>query len=219
MSPASTPWGRCWAGASSGPHAWPQTRRPARSWPASPLASASSCESTFAHCMRLQPDMSASTSAALGTCMHADVAFALPRTREDVDDVRREVQIIHNLKGHPNIVTLIGAFEDKHAVHLVGFRVFLPDCRSVHVPACTECAALATAAMSATAARFSGCAAPWPMLGTPVSAGTCTGTSVSLWCLCIGHGALLRRGAVRPHRGAGPLHVRAPQSPLLKHNC
>ena len=44
---------------------------------------------------------------------------ALRRTREDVDDVRREVQIMHHLKGHPNIVTLVGAFEDKHSVHLV----------------------------------------------------------------------------------------------------
>ena len=41
------------------------------------------------------------------------------RTKEDVDDVRREVQIMHHLKGHENIVTLIGAFEDKQSVHLV----------------------------------------------------------------------------------------------------
>lgn len=41
------------------------------------------------------------------------------RTKEDVEDVRREVQIMHHLKGHENIVTLIGAFEDKQSVHLV----------------------------------------------------------------------------------------------------
>ncbi|KAK9917210.1 hypothetical protein WJX75_001895 [Coccomyxa subellipsoidea] len=40
-------------------------------------------------------------------------------TREDVDDVRREVQIMHHLKGHDNIVTLIGAYEDKQSIHLV----------------------------------------------------------------------------------------------------
>ena len=59
----------------------------------------------------------------LGMCMHAEcgrVCVPCLRTREDVDDVRREVQIMHHLKGHPNIVTLVGAFEDKHAVHLVG---------------------------------------------------------------------------------------------------
>jgi len=43
------------------------------------------------------------------------------RTREDVDDVRREVQIMHHLKGHDNIVTLTCAYEDKQSIHLVGF--------------------------------------------------------------------------------------------------
>ena len=41
------------------------------------------------------------------------------RTAEDVEDVRREVQIMHHLEGHPNIVKIVGAFEDKHSVHLV----------------------------------------------------------------------------------------------------
>ncbi|EEC67625.1 hypothetical protein OsI_35012 [Oryza sativa Indica Group] len=39
--------------------------------------------------------------------------------KEDVDDVRREVQIMHHLSGQPNIVDLRGAYEDKHNVHLV----------------------------------------------------------------------------------------------------
>lgn len=47
------------------------------------------------------------------------VAGAFPRTAEDVEDVRREVQIMHHLEGHPNIVKIVGAFEDKHSVHLV----------------------------------------------------------------------------------------------------
>lgn len=34
-------------------------------------------------------------------------------------DCRREVAIMHHLKGHPNIVVLRSAFEDKHHVHLV----------------------------------------------------------------------------------------------------
>ncbi|KAL1803099.1 hypothetical protein ACET3Z_031746 [Daucus carota] len=40
-------------------------------------------------------------------------------TKEDVEDVKREVQIMHHLTGQPNVVELKGAFEDKHDVHLV----------------------------------------------------------------------------------------------------
>lgn len=39
--------------------------------------------------------------------------------KDDVDDVRREVQIMHHLTGHRNIVELKGAFEDRHNVNLV----------------------------------------------------------------------------------------------------
>ncbi|KAL6595431.1 hypothetical protein ACP70R_047771 [Stipagrostis hirtigluma subsp. patula] len=39
--------------------------------------------------------------------------------KEDVEDVRREVQIMHHLSGQPNVVDLRGAYEDKHNVHLV----------------------------------------------------------------------------------------------------
>ncbi|WVZ61974.1 hypothetical protein U9M48_011778 [Paspalum notatum var. saurae] len=41
------------------------------------------------------------------------------RTDEDVEDVRREVQIMHHLSGHPNVVSIVGAYEDAVAVHLV----------------------------------------------------------------------------------------------------
>lgn len=40
-------------------------------------------------------------------------------TRDDVEDVRREVQIMHHLTGHRNIVELKGAYEDRHSVNLV----------------------------------------------------------------------------------------------------
>jgi calcium-dependent protein kinase len=40
-------------------------------------------------------------------------------TKEDVEDVRREVQIMHHLSGQPNVVGLRGAYEDKQSVHLV----------------------------------------------------------------------------------------------------
>ncbi|KAH7373889.1 hypothetical protein KP509_17G078900 [Ceratopteris richardii] len=39
--------------------------------------------------------------------------------KEDIEDVRREVQIMHHLTGHPNIVELKDSYEDKNAVHLV----------------------------------------------------------------------------------------------------
>lgn len=38
---------------------------------------------------------------------------------EDVEDVRREIQIMHHLSGHPNIVNIKGAYEDITSVHLV----------------------------------------------------------------------------------------------------
>ncbi|ONK78533.1 uncharacterized protein A4U43_C02F19830 [Asparagus officinalis] len=41
------------------------------------------------------------------------------QTKEDIEDVRREVQIMYHLTGQPNIVDLKGAYEDKHSVHLV----------------------------------------------------------------------------------------------------
>jgi calcium-dependent protein kinase len=39
--------------------------------------------------------------------------------QEDVDDVVREIRIMHHLSGHPNIVTIKGAYEDLFSVHLV----------------------------------------------------------------------------------------------------
>ncbi|KAI4305912.1 hypothetical protein L6164_029240 [Bauhinia variegata] len=39
--------------------------------------------------------------------------------KEDIEDVRREVQIMHHLAGQANIVELKGAYEDKQSVHLV----------------------------------------------------------------------------------------------------
>uniref|UniRef100_N1QYC0 non-specific serine/threonine protein kinase n=1 Tax=Aegilops tauschii TaxID=37682 RepID=N1QYC0_AEGTA len=40
-------------------------------------------------------------------------------TDEDVEDVRREIQIMHHLAGHPNIISIRGAYEDAVAVHVV----------------------------------------------------------------------------------------------------
>ncbi|KAE9463285.1 hypothetical protein C3L33_04806, partial [Rhododendron williamsianum] len=39
--------------------------------------------------------------------------------KEDIEDVRREVQIMHHLTGQLNIVELKGEYEDKQSVHLV----------------------------------------------------------------------------------------------------
>ncbi|KAE8661211.1 Calcium-dependent protein kinase 32 [Hibiscus syriacus] len=41
------------------------------------------------------------------------------RTAVDIEDVRREVEIMKHLPHHPNIVTLKDTYEDDHAVHLV----------------------------------------------------------------------------------------------------
>jgi len=38
---------------------------------------------------------------------------------DDVEDVRREIQIMHHLAGHPNVIAIKGAYEDAVAVHLV----------------------------------------------------------------------------------------------------
>ncbi|KAM6571454.1 calcium-dependent protein kinase 20 [Cannabis sativa] len=40
-------------------------------------------------------------------------------TAEDVEDVRREIQIMHHLAGHPHVIQIVGAYEDAVAVHVV----------------------------------------------------------------------------------------------------
>ncbi|KAL7082940.1 hypothetical protein ACP275_14G131700 [Erythranthe tilingii] len=40
-------------------------------------------------------------------------------SKEDIEDVRREIQIMHHLAGHKNIVTIKGAYEDSQYVHIV----------------------------------------------------------------------------------------------------
>ncbi|KAL4572777.1 hypothetical protein LXL04_019562 [Taraxacum kok-saghyz] len=40
-------------------------------------------------------------------------------SKEDLEDVRREIQIMHHLAGHNNIVTIKGAYEDPLYVHIV----------------------------------------------------------------------------------------------------
>jgi calcium-dependent protein kinase len=41
------------------------------------------------------------------------------RTAVDIEDVRREVEIMRHLPKHPNIVTLKDTYEDDQAVHIV----------------------------------------------------------------------------------------------------
>ncbi|XP_059668615.1 calcium-dependent protein kinase 20 [Cornus florida] len=40
-------------------------------------------------------------------------------TEEDVEDVRREIQIMHHLAGHPHVISIVAAYEDAIAVHVV----------------------------------------------------------------------------------------------------
>ncbi|GMI63313.1 calcium-dependent protein kinase 20 [Hibiscus trionum] len=40
-------------------------------------------------------------------------------SNDDLDDVRREIHIMHHLAGHPNVIQIIGAYEDAVAVYVV----------------------------------------------------------------------------------------------------
>ncbi|CAA6661026.1 unnamed protein product [Spirodela intermedia] len=40
-------------------------------------------------------------------------------TKDDIEDVRREVQIMHHLTGHRNVVELKGTYEDRSSVNLI----------------------------------------------------------------------------------------------------
>lgn len=40
-------------------------------------------------------------------------------TEDDVEDVRREIEILHHLSGDPNVVSIKGAYEDAVAVHVI----------------------------------------------------------------------------------------------------
>ncbi|GAA0159771.1 non-receptor serine/threonine protein kinase [Lithospermum erythrorhizon] len=39
--------------------------------------------------------------------------------QEDIDDVRREIKIMHHLSGHKNVISIKGSYEDAVAVHIV----------------------------------------------------------------------------------------------------
>ena len=47
------------------------------------------------------------------------ISKAKLKTEIDVEDVRREVEIMRHLRKHPNIVSFVEAYEDKEAVYLV----------------------------------------------------------------------------------------------------
>jgi len=38
---------------------------------------------------------------------------------DDIEDVKREIEILHHLNGHPNICELKGTYEDRHNIHIV----------------------------------------------------------------------------------------------------
>ncbi|KAL0337970.1 UNVERIFIED_CONTAM: Calcium-dependent protein kinase [Sesamum calycinum] len=50
------------------------------------------------------------------------------RTRVDIEDVRREVEIMRHLPKHPNIVSLKDTYEDDNAVHLLWSCVRVESC-------------------------------------------------------------------------------------------
>ncbi|EOY08541.1 hypothetical protein SCA6_002042 [Theobroma cacao] len=52
-------------------------------------------------------------------CACKSIAKRKLTTQDDVDDVRREIQIMHHMAGHPNVISIKGAYEDSVAVHVV----------------------------------------------------------------------------------------------------
>ena len=40
-------------------------------------------------------------------------------TKDDIEDVRRDIEILLHLSGHQNIVQMYGAYEDKSYIHVV----------------------------------------------------------------------------------------------------
>ncbi|XVF07495.1 hypothetical protein REPUB_Repub06bG0143900 [Reevesia pubescens] len=52
-------------------------------------------------------------------CACKSIAKRKLTPHDDVDDVRREIQIMHHLSGHPNVISIKGAYEDAVAVHVV----------------------------------------------------------------------------------------------------
>ncbi|XWS56098.1 hypothetical protein CRYUN_Cryun09bG0057200 [Craigia yunnanensis] len=52
-------------------------------------------------------------------CACKSIAKRKLTTHDDVDDVRREIQIMHHLAGHPNVISIKGVYEDSVAVHVV----------------------------------------------------------------------------------------------------
>ncbi|PHU05740.1 hypothetical protein BC332_26562 [Capsicum chinense] len=52
-------------------------------------------------------------------CACKSIAKRRLTTEEDIEDVRREIQIMHHFAGQPSVVQIIGAYEDAVAVHVV----------------------------------------------------------------------------------------------------
>ncbi|OMO68647.1 hypothetical protein COLO4_29514 [Corchorus olitorius] len=52
-------------------------------------------------------------------CACKSIAKRKLTTLDDVEDVRREIQIMHHMAGHPNVINIRGAYEDSVAVHVV----------------------------------------------------------------------------------------------------
>ena len=40
-------------------------------------------------------------------------------SKDEIDDVRREISVLHHLSGHPNIVGLVQAFEGSKHIYIV----------------------------------------------------------------------------------------------------
>ena len=224
MSPSSTRWGTWWAPAGSGSRAAASSARLARPMPAKQSRNASFGALSRilwylkqAHCPCIPPRPArvlprhCCASACTVYSAHGWVLesakhvapLCLRRSRHDREDVRREVQILHHLGGHPHITQLKGVFEGPQSVHLVRTPPaqgrspeagrFLPPLAACHFDissrvcwSCLECSW--TCRWHCAPAPTP---APWEGAGPA------------------GDGAVLRRRAVRQDSVARPLQVTA----------
>lgn len=53
------------------------------------------------------------------TCACKSISKRKLVSQEDMEDVRREIKVMHHLSGHPHVVTFKGAYEDSHHIHIV----------------------------------------------------------------------------------------------------
>lgn len=103
-------------------------QNPSPTTPLSPVSVLSSASPHLLHRYRLGSDLGRGEFGLTRRCLDSLTGQTLAcktiskrklRTKTDVADVQREVEIMRTLPDHPNVVRLREAFEDREAVHLI----------------------------------------------------------------------------------------------------